>query len=193
LSKRGPELIDPRLAKALEHPIRTDILSILRDGPSSPARIQRRLDNVSLNLVSHHVKVLKDLGCIELVETTSKNGATERIYRAVGPPVLSDSEWDELPPAVRRRITVRIVRRISDDLARSLGTVPWDRGMDTHFSRSPLRLDRQGWREIGAVLERTLDEVLEIGDRSAKRCEAAGEEPTATTVAIMQFPAAGPD
>lgn len=188
MAKRGPNIIDPRLVKALEHPIRIEILTILRDGPSSPSRIQRELDRVSLNLVAHHIKVLKELGFIELVETVSKRGAKERIYRLARSPIISNEAWDELTPKMRLPITATILRLLSDDLARSLGSGLFDQLSDAHLSRSPLKLDREGWADVAALLERTLDEVTEIGARSSERLKGSDETPTATTVAIMQFP-----
>lgn len=188
MAKRGPDLIDTRLAKALEHPTRVEILSILRDGPSSPARIQRRLENVSLNLVSHHMKVLKELDCVELLETVSKRGATEHIYRALGSPILNDEAWKELSPKLRKPVTATILRMISSDLARSLGSGKFDENSNVHVSRSPLNLDQEGWSEVVDLLARTLDEVIEIGARSVSRLEAGDETPTAVTVAILQFP-----
>lgn len=190
MAKRGPDLVDPRLVKALEHPIRTDILTILRDGPSSPARIGRQLDDVSLNLVAHHMKVLTELGCIELTETVTRRGAKEHIYRAVGPFVVSDEEWARLAPKVRQPVTAAILRRISDDLARSIGAGKIEEIADNHLSRTPLNLDREGWADIVEILARTLDEVMEVGSESLKRLEAGEEPPLAAAIAIMQFPTA---
>ncbi len=191
LAKRGPDLVDPRLAKALEHPIRAEILNVLRDGPSGPARIQRQLQNVSLNLVSHHIKVLAELGCVELVETVNKRGAKEHIYEAVGPFVLSDEAWAQATPKLRQPITSTILRLISDDLAKSLGAGKFDELLDNHLSRTPLELDEQGWSEITDVLARTLDEVMEIGSGSRKRIKAGEGPGLPATVAILQFPNAG--
>jgi DNA-binding transcriptional ArsR family regulator len=188
LAKRAPDLIDPRLAKAVEHPLRVDILRILGHGPSSPARIERQLENVSLNLVSHHMKVLTDLGCIELVETVSKRGSKEHIYRASKRFVFNDEDWKALTPGQRQRITVSILRVISEDLADALVAGKFDEFQDTHLTRSPLRLDREGWSEAGEVLFRALGEVLEIGSKSLKRIEASGEAAIPTTIALMQFP-----
>jgi DNA-binding transcriptional ArsR family regulator len=188
LAKQEPELVDPRLAKALEHPIRIEILSILQEGPSSPTRIQRELETVSLNLVAHHMKVLKELGFVELVETVSKRGAKEHIYRVARSPVISDEAWDELTPKMRLPITATVLRLISSDLARSLSAGLFDEIPDVHLSRSPLKLDREGWSEVVALLTRTLDEILDIGSRSSERLATSDEAPTAVTVAIMQFP-----
>jgi DNA-binding transcriptional ArsR family regulator len=176
------------LAKALEHPIRIEILTVLRQGPSSPTRIQRELETVSLNLVAHHVKVLKELGFVELVETVSRRGAKEHIYRLARSPVISNEAWDELTPKVRMPIVATVLRLISNDLARSIGTGLFDEIPDVHLSRSPLKLDREGWSEVVALLTRTLEEVTEIGSRSSQRLETSDEISTPVTVAIMQFP-----
>ena len=191
MAKRGPDLIDPRLAKALEHPIRIEILSILREGPSSAARIERRLENVSLNLVAHHMKVLKELEFIELVETVRRRGAREHIYRPLGPPIVSDEEWAELTPRMRQPITAAILRLISDDLARSLGAGTFDEVVDIHLSRSPPETRRGGLAEVMDLLTATLDEVVAIGARSSKRIKDGDEAATPVTVAIMQFPTPG--
>ncbi|MGC1165775.1 MAG: winged helix-turn-helix domain-containing protein [Solirubrobacterales bacterium] len=188
LAKQGPDLVDPRLAKALEHPIRIEILTVLREGPSSPTRIQRELDNVSLNLVAHHVKVLKELGFVELVETVSRRGAKEHIYRVARSPVISDDVFGKLTPKARMPITATVLRLISRDLARSLETGLFDQTPEVHLSRSPLKLDREGWSEVVALLTQTLEEVNEIGSRSSKRLAASDETSTLVTVAIMQFP-----
>jgi DNA-binding transcriptional ArsR family regulator len=191
LAKRGPEFIDPRLAKALEHPTRVDILAALREGPSSPSRIQQQLQNVSLNLVSHHVKVLKDLECIELVETVRRRGATEHIYRTkVGPTMLNEEVWNEVAPKMRQPITASILRRVSADLAYSLGAGRFDEFSNSHLSRSALKLDRDGWSEVVDLLAGTLDDLFEIEARNLERLEASGETPLSVIVAIMQFPTA---
>ena len=191
MAKRGPEFIDSRLVKALEHPTRIDILAVLKDGPSSPSRIQQQLQNVSLNLVSHHVKVLKDLECIELVETVRRRGATEHIYRtAVGSTMLDDEAWDQVTPKMRQPITAAILRLISADLAQSLGAGRFNEFANSHLSRSALKLDREGWEEVVELLLETLNSLFEIETRNSERLEASGETPLSAIVAIMQFPTA---
>ena len=37
---------------------------------------------LDLRSVAYHVRVLKKLGCIELVETLPRRGAVEHVYRA---------------------------------------------------------------------------------------------------------------
>lgn len=187
MGKTGPALVDRRLTKALAHPTRVHILNILNDGPSSPSKIAKRLDNVSLNLTSHHIKVLRELGCIELVKEVTHGGRTEHIYRATKRQFFTAEEWEEVEPEARQPITVGILRMVSEDIGRSLATGKFDELPDNHLSRSPLDVDREGWGEIVAILERTLGEVLEVNARSAERARLSGEELMKIRVVMMQF------
>jgi DNA-binding transcriptional ArsR family regulator len=186
-SKQAPPLIDPRLLKALAHPTRVHILDILGEGPSSPVRMMRRMENISLNLVSHHVKVLRDLGCIELIGTVSKRGAREHMYRARERQFFSAEEWEAIEPMSRQPITSVLLRLISEDAGRSLAEGKFDELPDNHLSRVPVELDGEGWSEVVASLARTLDEVLEAHARSAERAYESGEELMVARVVMMQF------
>jgi DNA-binding transcriptional ArsR family regulator len=183
-----PRLFDPRLVAAMSHPIRVQILGLLTEGPSSPARMQRLMENVSLNLVSHHVKVLRDLGCIELIEVVKTRGAQEHIYRARKHPYLTAEEWEAMDPIERHPITATILRTISEDTGRSLAEGRFEERADNHLSRSPVELDEQGWGEVVTSLARALDEVLEAHARSAERAQASGEELMVARVVMMQYP-----
>jgi DNA-binding transcriptional ArsR family regulator len=185
--KTGPALVDRRLTKALAHPTRVHILSILNEGPSSPSKIAKQLDNVSLNLTSHHIKVLRELGCVELVREVTHGGRTEHIYRATKRHYFTIEEWEEVEPHARQPITVGILRMISEDVAKSLASGKFDELPDNHLSRSSLEVDQEGWREIASILGRALEEVLEVNARSAERSQVSGEELKKIRVAMMQF------
>lgn len=187
MGKTGPTLLDRRLSKALAHPTRVHILSILNEGPSSPSKIAKRLDNVSLNLASHHIKVLRELGCVELVREVAHGGRTEHIYRATERQFFTAAEWEEVEPYARPPITTSILRLVSEDVGKSLASGKFDELPDNHLSRSPLDVDREGWKEIVAILERTLEEVLEVNARSAERARISGEDLMKIRVVMMQF------
>jgi DNA-binding transcriptional ArsR family regulator len=185
-----PALIDPRLLKALSHPTRQLILEILGRGPSSPVRISRQIEGVSLNLVSHHIKVLKELGCIELVDTKKKRGATEHVYRATQVHMFSAEEWEAVDPSQRPPITTNILRLISEDTNRAFAEGRMDEIPDNHLSHTNLRLDQEGWSEVVGTLKRALDEILEANAKSAERAQQSGEDLNPSRVMIMQFPVA---
>jgi DNA-binding transcriptional ArsR family regulator len=74
--------IDQRLAKALSSPLRARALALIAEGVASPKAIAVELD-LDVRGVAYHVRVLRKLGCIELVETQPRRGAIEHIYRVV--------------------------------------------------------------------------------------------------------------
>jgi DNA-binding transcriptional ArsR family regulator len=73
--------LDPRLAKALSNDVRARALELLAEGAKSPKQIAAEMQ-LDLRSVAYHVRVLKKLGCIELVETLPRRGAVEHVYRA---------------------------------------------------------------------------------------------------------------
>ncbi len=78
--QRRPVSIDQQLAKALSSELRAQALALISEGIASPKLIAAKLD-LDLRNVAYHVRVLKRLGCIELVETEKRRGAVEHIYR----------------------------------------------------------------------------------------------------------------
>ena len=72
--------LDPRLAKALSNDVRARALALLTKGSKSPKLIATELE-LDLRSVAYHVRVLKKLECIELVETVPRRGAVEHVYR----------------------------------------------------------------------------------------------------------------
>jgi DNA-binding transcriptional ArsR family regulator len=73
--------LDPRLAKALSNDVRARALELFAEGSKSPKSIAAELE-LDLRSVAYHVRVLRKLECIELVETLPRRGAVEHVYRA---------------------------------------------------------------------------------------------------------------
>ena len=98
---------EPHVVKALAHPLRVRALAILTEREASPSELADELDE-PLGNVSYHVRLLHDLGLIELVGTTPRRGAIEHHYRArpdrhlrVADLTLDDAGWDELGEELR--------------------------------------------------------------------------------------------
>jgi predicted ArsR family transcriptional regulator len=87
-SKRVPQTAEEKernaRAKVEAHPLRLDILAILdRGGTASPNQLAIELDR-SLNLVAYHVRILEKYGCVQLIDTEQRRGATEHFYVSTG-------------------------------------------------------------------------------------------------------------
>ncbi len=144
--------VQDRLIKAMAHPLRFRLLIRLNEDAASPSALARELDEPIGN-VSYHVRVLDDLGAIELVETRQVRGAVEHVYRATARPYFDDAHWAALPVNVRRQLQDSTIQGIWDHLVEAAATAGLDRP-DTHVSWTTLELDEQGHEEVAAAPRR---------------------------------------
>src|ERR671929_1783513 len=94
---------DPRLVKALAHPLRVQILSTLEDRIASPSDLATEL-NAPLGNVSYHVRTLADLGLVKLVKRRTRRGAVEHYYQARGRAQVTGSAWAQVPAVGQRSV-----------------------------------------------------------------------------------------
>lgn len=183
---------DESLVKALSHPLRWQILRMINEGTSTPAGIARRL-GIRTENVSYHVRVLNELGVIELVKTTPVRGALEHHYRATQRAFMSDAEAAAMPREVRRDAMLTVLRTVIEDLIRiGASDQPHDR-TDIHFSQVALRLDEEGYTEVADVMAGALDRILEIQAESLARMAGDETEEVRTEVTLLHFPYVPPE
>jgi DNA-binding transcriptional ArsR family regulator len=192
MARSSLDLVDPRIAKALSHPMCARILVILNERVASPNEIAEMIDERLPN-VSYHVRALLDLGCIELVDTAQRRGAIEHYYRAIVRPFFSDSDWKRIPKSGRQAISDTLLHVIWDDVSDSIETGAFDSRADRYLSHSPMLLDEQGWSEIARVMARALREVEKIESQSARRLKKSKESGVPTSVVLMQFETSADD
>jgi len=182
--------LDARLLKALAHPLRARILESITDrGEASPVELARDLDQ-PLATVSHHTRVLRDLGCIELTRTEPRRGAVEHYYRSVLRPLLDDAQWEQLSLMERRGLAGQLVRRIFE-AASAAGAAGGFDAAGAHVARVPLALDERGWEELSKVVADLLSTAQTIQERSDARRRADGDDTRPSELAILHFAVAG--
>jgi DNA-binding transcriptional ArsR family regulator len=186
MGRQTMDLVDPRLAKALSHPMRTRILAILNERVASPNEISEMIEERLPN-VSYHVRALQDLGCVELVSTAQRRGAIEHYYRAVVRPFFTDRDWKKLPQSGRQAVSDVALQMIWEDVSAAIKEGTFEARPDRHLSRSVLELDETGWKELTDLLARALEETEEIQARSAKRGKAGDGKAVPVRVVLMHF------
>ena len=189
VSAAGPDwaIDDPRYVRALAHPLRIRILAMLEERPASPVQLAPLLGS-TLGRVGPHVRVLRDLGLIELVETRRRRGATEHVYRASSVPGFSDEAWRRAGTAVRRRVAATLLEQVGEYVTGSAAAGGFDR-QDANLSRVPMHLDEQGWRELAAASRRWLAEAEDIGDAARERVARDGAPTFDAAVVLLVFEA----
>jgi DNA-binding transcriptional ArsR family regulator len=168
LKRQTASAVDSRLAKALAHPLRVQLLAALNEGVASPNELAKRLGEPLTN-VSYHVRMLHDLGCIELVQTEPRRGALEHYYRAIVRPFFGERDWKKLPKNARGSISDAVLQLVWEDASEAIKSGQFDERDDRHLSRTVLAVDEQGWAELQELLAGTLDRAMEIQVESASR------------------------
>ena len=184
--KKKSNGVDQRLVKALAHPLRVEILTILNERMASPNELSKELEE-GLSQVSYHVKVLRDFECIEMVKTEPRRGAVEHYYRATERAFLTDRDWQSLPDSVKPGVSASAVEMIVDVVVGALEGGSFDAREDRHISWTPGVVDEQGWQETVDLVADTLEKVIKIHAGSVKRLAKSGEEGIPATTVLMNF------
>lgn len=141
---------DTDVLKALNHPVRRQVMSMLDDGIASPKELAGRL-GLSIPSVSYHVGILRDLGLIKVVRETPRRGAIERHYKAVS-----------------RALSVR---QVVDWVLAS------DQDKPRGWSAKLVELDSEGEAAVRTSIERLWKDV-ERAEAQSKRRSAKGGSAT---------------
>lgn len=184
--RNAEETVDQRLMKALTHPVRVQILSLVVDGEWSPNQLHKEL-GVGLSLVSYHVKVLKDFDLIQMTKTEPRRGAVEHFYRAAKRIVIPEDMATALPKVARMETLRRILMLAEKDMKTSLEAGSFYDRPDFHASWSPLRLDEKGRAKLHARLDAVIEEAIEAEEESVERLAKGGGESIPTSLVIFAF------
>jgi len=200
--KRGPQrrvksgsrqaskdLVDHAVMKALVKPLRAQILAILAERIASPKEIAEELGR-NLGTVSYHVTVIAKCGLIELDYKVPRRGAVEHFYRASHRTVLPPDAWDDLPPAMKGKLSACILKEFLNDASASMEAGVFD-DPPGELSWMPLILDEPGIAEVGQLTRDFLESVLDVQAEASKRLPngngKAAKDATSATVFLASF------
>ena len=178
------EVIDQRLVKALAHPLRIQILEILTEQVASPNLLANELES-QLSDVAYHTRALDRCGCLDLVDTVQRRGATEHFYKATPGAFVGDRSWRKVPRSVRGGVSAATLQTFLDKAVAALEAGTLDGRDDTVFRWMPLQLDQEGWKEVVAILEEATNLILSAHLRSQDRLAEGGRQEAISTVAGM--------
>lgn len=168
MKRNRPEVIDQRLVRALAHPLRIKILEILTERVASPNRLSDDLD-AGLTHVAYHTRALDKCGCLELVDTAQRRGATEHFYKAAPHSFIGDRIWRRVPRALLGGVSGATLQSFMDRAVAALEAGTIDGREDTTLYWMPVRLDEPGWEKVTATMKETVDKVLTVQEESRER------------------------
>jgi DNA-binding transcriptional ArsR family regulator len=172
------DITDPRLAKALAHPLRLEILRHLGDRTASPSEIAAEI-GAPLTNVSYHVRKLRALGLIKLVKKTPKRGVIEHYYSANPRTTVTEEAWKEIPDIVKEAMVTPSAERAAKEMLTSAATGGFNRST-SHFTRQTNKLDERGWTDAHKLLLKFYDDLAEAEKKAIARIKDGAEEVPAT-------------
>jgi DNA-binding transcriptional ArsR family regulator len=181
--------MDHELAKALSHELRVAILERLSTGEKSPSELAEELKE-NLSNLAYHVRVLKDAGVIHQVKTKPVRGSTERFFRIDPAKLWQALDRKEIPPALRRRADAQTMQAIIDEGTAAIEAGTIEAYDESHLGCIPAVLDSQGCKEVSAVVDRAVEEVIVAQERSAKRLARTSRSGVPTTIILASFESA---
>jgi hypothetical protein len=174
----------------LAHPLRVQILEALSDHVASPNLLSAELE-AGLSDVAYHTRALDRCGCLELIETAQRRGATEHFYKATPDSFVGDRSWRKIPRSVLGGVSAATLQTFLDKAIAALEAGTLDGREDTIFRWMPLFLDQTGWKEVVAIMEEATNLALAAHLRSQDRLAGGTEEAISTVIGLASFETAG--
>jgi len=189
VKKRTPDpdrAVDRDLVKAMSHPLRLRLLIRLNERVASPIELARELGE-SVQLVSYHVRILRDLEFVELVSTTPRRGAVEHHYRATRRPFLTDADFAALPEGARTEMVGALLERILSQVVEAHAHGIFEESVDSNISTGDFILDEEAWRRLTEKVGEVIDLAMELQAEAAPRLQQGAESLTAR-VNVLLYP-----
>lgn len=181
------DVTNPRLVKALTHPLRVRILTALDGQVASPRELSREL-GAPLGNVSYHVRALYRLGLVRLVSETPRRGSVEHHYTAEAQPVTSGAEWAAVPGPIRQMLVSQALHQAGRDVSAATEAGGFERP-EAHVGRTAMTLDAEGWQALDTALRHFLERVGAIEREAAGRGRNGGPPAEPVTLLTLLFAA----
>jgi DNA-binding MarR family transcriptional regulator len=178
---------DRRIENTIKDEIRVDLLRVLSERSATPRELAEILEADPSDVLQHVVELWAE-SCIEVVaDEGGSDDPAERRYRRIEPFFVEDRETEDLSRSDRERLSALVLQAIISEAVGALRTGSMDSRSDIHLSCKPLKLDERGWREVMALLLRTLKEAETIEEGCRERLGLAGEEGFEGMIGLLGF------
>lgn len=179
--------IEQNIVKALAHPLRVRILTVLNDRVASPNELHKLLEE-GLSQVSYHVKVLVDFEMIEMVKAVPRRGAIEHFYRATNKVFVPSWVAKAWPKSARDGVARTIMEEVEADLVESVNAGLFTDRPDHVVARDPRTLDGKGREDAEILAAEFFERYEKIGceaDKRLKNGEGDGERIQTSAVLLV--------
>lgn len=167
--------VDTKVAKALSHPLRVQILAELNKRVMSPTQFSKRF-GVPLGTVARHFRALRKAGCVEIVHEDGRGRAVEHFYRATRRALFDDKAWESLPETIRNKLSARTIGDLLEVVSEAMRKETFDSRTDRHAAWERPIVDEQGWMEMSAIQREAAEKLMRAAREARSRLIRSGEK-----------------
>lgn len=180
------------ISAIVSHPLRARCWIALMHRTASPNELAG-LFNEDLSNVSYHIKILREFGVIEEVESEPVRGALKHFYRATTRYISDDEATADRTLESRLDIARITLQLILADAAISLEDGIFVERPDHCVWRNPGVVDEDGWREISDACHDFTERINQAFGNSANRMGPEDEGIPVTVSAVAHERERAPD
>lgn len=170
----SPDYVDRRIARALAHPLRMQILAELNKQAMSPSQFAKKFEMKTPN-VSYHFRALQKLDCIEEVEIRPARGSVEHFYKATRRALFDGKAWNDLPQSLKEEASGRTMTDFLTAVALAMHAGTFDAHDERMLVWMQQRLDKKGRREAVKAQRDLVRKLTGIYKGARLRLQEAGE------------------
>ena len=170
----SPDYVDARIARALAHPLRMQILAALNKRAMSPSQFAKEHGKKVPN-VSYHFRALQKLECIEEIEIRPVRGAIEHFYKANRRALFDGKAWNDLPASVKEEASGLTMGDFLTAVALAMQAGTFDAHDERMLVWMQQRLDKKGWREAVKIQRDSVRKLNRVYKEARRRLRETGE------------------
>jgi DNA-binding transcriptional ArsR family regulator len=184
---QGKRSVAAAVAYAITHQARTEIRTLLNEGPRSQEELARLIHAPASKNIAHHLREMLADGSIELAYVKPVRNAFEHYYRAVEIPLYTDEEIAAMPPEARDAIAGVILEGVMSEAMAALWAGKMVNDRRVWLAWCWFNADAQGREDIADDQARQWERVREIEVESLGRCAKSGESTKSIVVTSLGF------
>lgn len=180
----------PMLARVCANPLDLQIVDELNRRELSPKRLHALMDDLTLPGSDRRLQKLARQGWATEVRRETggrRRGAIEHFYKAVGPALIENESWAEIPDAIKVTITSRTFEQLREKVKEAVDVGTFDGRTDRHLTWSLLRLDQIGWEMVIRVVDSFFEALFDEEKSAKQRIRESGEKPILATIGLAAF------
>lgn len=184
------EFLDERLAKAMAHGLRINIMAVARWREISPSEYARE-SGVPLNRVSYHFRKLVEYGALELMRTEPVRGGTKHYYTGTRQAIFAGTGWEQLPKSIQDGVAGAALQDFTKVAVRALEGGTFSARDDSYLTWDALAYDDLAFMAMVNILTRTRGQLLALAQEAKPRLAKTEQKGIQVAVALSGFEMSG--